>query len=194
MDSSSGLRMHSETDIREQLILVTEDDATLAPAGKLETHRSGALHRAFSVFLFRPNGALLLQKRAPVKYHSAGKWANTCCGHPRPGEDVLSAAERRLTEETGITASLEEGFKARYRADLDNGMIENELVHVVFGISGVEGRLNPEEVSDYRNIGLEALGEDIANRPETYAVWLVKYFERHAEQIAHHRDLVLSRC
>lgn len=184
--------MHSDTDLREQLILVTEDDAALAPAGKLETHRNGALHRAFSVFVFRPSGALLLQKRAPVKYHSAGKWANTCCGHPRPGEDVISAAERRLQEETGLVVPLQEGFRARYRADLDNGMIENELVHVVFGLSDAPGQINPEEVASYREIDLESLGGSIADSPDRYAVWLVKYFERHAAQIAHHRDRVLT--
>ncbi|MEM9739133.1 MAG: isopentenyl-diphosphate Delta-isomerase [Pseudomonadota bacterium] len=183
--------MPTETDLREQLILVDEQDAVVAPAGKLEAHRSGALHRAFSVFVFRSSGNLLLQKRAPVKYHSAGKWANTCCGHPRPGEDVLGAAQRRLTEETGLKVALNEGFQARYKADLDNGMIENELVHVVFGVSDAKGSLNPEEVADYQDIDLDTLGADIALNPNRYAIWLVKYFERHAAQIANQRDQLL---
>ncbi|MEM1150299.1 MAG: NUDIX domain-containing protein, partial [Pseudomonadota bacterium] len=144
-------------------------------------------------FVFRSSGDLLLQMSAPVKYHSAGKWANTSCGHPRPGEDVISAAERRLQEETGLVVALEEGFLARYRADLDNGMIENELVHVVFGVSDDAGQINPEEVAHFRDVDLDALGDDIAKNPDAYAVWIVKYFERHAAQIATERDRLLSR-
>lgn len=44
---------------------------------------SGLLHRAFSVFLFRPSdGRLLLQQRAAEKITFPGMWTNTCCSHP----------------------------------------------------------------------------------------------------------------
>jgi isopentenyl-diphosphate delta-isomerase type 1 len=44
---------------------------------------TGLLHRAFSVFLFRPkDGRLLLQKRADEKITFPGMWTNTCCSHP----------------------------------------------------------------------------------------------------------------
>lgn len=44
---------------------------------------AGLLHRAFSVFLFRPSdGRLLLQKRADEKITFPGMWTNTCCSHP----------------------------------------------------------------------------------------------------------------
>jgi len=43
----------------------------------------GLLHRAFSVFLFRPSdGRLLLQKRASEKITFPDMWTNTCCSHP----------------------------------------------------------------------------------------------------------------
>ena len=45
--------------------------------------KQGLLHRAFSVFLFRPSdGRLLLQKRADEKITFPGMWTNTCCSHP----------------------------------------------------------------------------------------------------------------
>lgn len=44
---------------------------------------NGLLHRAFSVFLFRPSdGRLLLQRRADEKITFPGMWTNTCCSHP----------------------------------------------------------------------------------------------------------------
>lgn len=176
----------------ETLILVNEDDVALSTSGKLEAHRSGELHRAFSVFVFRSDGTVLLQRRADTKYHSGGQWANTCCGHPRPGEDIIVAGERRLEEELGFHCELGAGFKARYRAELDNGMIENELVHVLFGRSDAVPVPNPDEASATRCMTLDELGEDIQRNPQDYAVWLVTYFAAHARQIAEARDSLFS--
>ena len=114
----------------ELMILVDEDDREIGIADKLETHRRGALHRAISVIIWDSAGRLLLQKRAASKYHSGGSWTNACCGHPRPGEDVEAAALRRLEEEMGFTCPLESLGTIRYRAELDQGMIEHELVHM----------------------------------------------------------------
>jgi hypothetical protein len=40
------------------------------------------------------DGKVLLQQRSRAKYHSAGLWANSCCGHPAPGERTAQAARR----------------------------------------------------------------------------------------------------
>jgi len=179
-------------DTKEELILVDEADRALAPAGKLQAHRDGALHRAFSIFVFRPNGDIVLQKRAAVKYHSAGKWANTCCGHPRPGERVADAAARRLAEETGLSCPLTPGFQARYTAELDNGLVENELVHVFFGVTSDPGAANPSEVECFRELDLAGLDREIRARPGDYAVWLVTYFARHKADIVAARNRLLG--
>ncbi|MEM0986647.1 MAG: isopentenyl-diphosphate Delta-isomerase [Pseudomonadota bacterium] len=176
----------------EQLILVDEADRPIGPARKLEAHVSGDLHRAFSVFLFRSTGELLLQRRADSKYHSPGRWANTCCGHPRPFEDTVAAGERRLHEELGIRATLHSGFQARYKEALENGLIENELVHVLFGISDAAAVLNPDEASAVATIGLTVLEQNIRTTPDQFAIWIVRYFERHAAEIAEHRDRVIG--
>ncbi|MFZ9719311.1 MAG: isopentenyl-diphosphate Delta-isomerase, partial [Chitinophagaceae bacterium] len=74
------------------LILVNEQDEPIGTMEKMEAHRQGLLHRAFSVFLFDDEGNMLLQQRADEKYHSPGLWTNACCSHPMPGEDTLKAA------------------------------------------------------------------------------------------------------
>ncbi len=182
------MEMAVTRDQREELILVDEDDRQIATGAKLDTHREGALHRAFSVFLFRPDGALLLQRRAAVKYHSRGLWANTCCGHPRPGEPLAEAAARRLDEELGITAPLRYGFPARYRAELDNGMVENEIAHLFFAAAHVQPRPDPDEADAVDWVGLDSLIDLARSHPGRYAAWLRHYLAHHSGDIRQHRD------
>ena len=89
-------------DRANDLILVDPDDREIGRGEKMDVHRRGLLHRAFSVFLFNRD-CLLIQRRAAVKYHSAGLWANTCCSHPRAGQTLEDAASQRLRQECGIT-------------------------------------------------------------------------------------------
>src|SRR6202040_617985 len=95
---------------QEEVILVDEYDTPLGTMEKLEAHRKALLHRAFSIFIFNTKGEMLLQQRALGKYHSPGLWTNTCCSHPRPGEQVEEAAARRLKEEMGIDTTLTKIF------------------------------------------------------------------------------------
>lgn len=176
----------------EQLILVDEADREIRADGKLSAHRNGALHRAFSVFVFRPNGDLVLQRRAATKYHSAGKWANSACGHPRPFEDTVKAGERRLAEELGLSCRLTPAFQARYEARFENGLVENEFVHVLFGVSDAPAAPDPNEASAVQAIDLATLAEQIAAEPGRFAVWLRHYFNRHLSEIMVHRDRMLS--
>ena len=120
-------------DVEELMVLVDNDDRVIGEGGKFDVHRQGVLHRAHSVIVWDSGGRLLLQKRHGGKYHSGGLWTNACCGHPRPGEDDLAAALRRLGEEMGFTCSLEALGTILYRAELDDGMIEHELVHIFRG-------------------------------------------------------------
>src|SRR5262249_28742803 len=96
----------------EPLILVDECNRAVGTGGKEAVHRAGLLHRAFSIFLVDGDGRIVLQQRHPRKYHSGGLWANSCCGHPRPGERTIAAAARRLNEELGVTSALTFGFFA----------------------------------------------------------------------------------
>jgi isopentenyl-diphosphate Delta-isomerase len=168
------------------VVLVDNNDV---PTGrleeKLEAHRQGDLHRAFSVLLSDGTGRLLLQRRALSKYHSGGLWTNTCCGHPRPGEAVSAAAERRLREEMGIACRLKPLFRTHYRAAVSNGLIENEYVHVLGGQFEGVPKPDPREVEDWRFETLEAIYEDVARRPELYSVWCFKYVTEFASALAY---------
>jgi isopentenyl-diphosphate delta-isomerase len=168
----------------EKLILVDERNRATGTAGKRRVHRQALLHRAFSIFLVDSRGRLLLQKRQRGKYHSAGLWANSCCGHPRPGERTISAAQRRLGEELGIASPLRFGFFARYRAALDAGMHENELVYVYFGPFEGPAQPNPAEISDVDLLSVDELRRRIERNPASFTAWLKHYVAHHAGEIA----------
>jgi len=89
-------REYSARDELETVTLVDAENNAIGSCGKIAAHRSGKMHRAFSILISNSDGELLLQRRATRKYHFARRWSNTCCGHPRPGESTMAAAERRL--------------------------------------------------------------------------------------------------
>jgi isopentenyl-diphosphate delta-isomerase len=167
----------------EQLILVDEHDRETGTGGKTDIHRAGLLHRAFSIFVVDDQGRILLQRRNLEKYHSGGLWANSCCGHPRPGERTIDAAGRRLNEELGIVIPLAFGFFARYRADLDHGMQENEFVHVFFGLLQSAPQPDPAEVSDVAYLSAGEIQERVQQQPETFAFWFRHYMATHGAEI-----------
>jgi len=155
-----------------QVVLVDIFDRALGTCEKLEAHRRGLLHRAFSVFLYHGD-RLLLQQRAAHKYHSGGLWANTCCSHPRPGEAVAGAACRRLREETGIGCQIQEAFSFVYRHVFPDGLIEYELDHVLIGQYGGSFAPDPEEAAVMTYVPSDELARLLLEQPQRFAPWFV---------------------
>jgi isopentenyl-diphosphate Delta-isomerase len=155
----------------EEIILVDEQDNAIGTMEKMEAHRRGVLHRAFSIVLFNSIGELLLQRRADNKYHSGGLWTNTCCSHPLPEESIRDAAQRRLNYEMGIDLMPEFAFKFIYKTPLDKSLIEHELDYVFIGTFDGTPVINKNEVSDWKFMGLNDLKNDIRISPENYTVW-----------------------
>ena len=169
--------------IENQVILVDENDREIGRMEKLEAHEKGLLHRAFSVLIFNANNELLLQRRAFGKYHSEGLWTNRCCSHPFPNESVLEAANRRLKEEMGIATELEEKFYFIYKAELDKGLTEYELDHVLIGYSDETPHLNLEEASAFKWLSLEAIREEMQTQANTYTEWFKILINEHFNKI-----------
>ncbi len=161
----------------EQVILVNEKDEPIGLCPKMEAHEKALLHRAFSVFIFNKNGLLLLQQRAAHKYHSPRLWTNTVCSHQRNGESNLAAGKRRLQEEMGMQAPLQEVFHFIYKAEFDNGLTEHELDHVLIGFSDENPDINKDEVMNYRWESLDQIAKDIAQHPEEYTEWFKIIFQ-----------------
>ena len=158
-------------DENESVILVNTSDDEIGTAPKLAAHHAGQLHRAFSVFIRDPEGKLLIHRRADDKYHSGGLWTNSCCGHPRPGEDTALAARRRLREEMGIECDLVRAGTFLYRAGLDNGLIEHELDHVFNGVYSDDPHPDSAEVCEWMWISPEDLTDWVARDRNAFTAW-----------------------
>lgn len=158
------------------VILVDQQDRQLGTAEKMEAHRRALLHRAFSVFIWRQECGelqLLVQQRALDKYHCGGLWANTCCSHPRPGQDILQAAQQRLQEETGLhCANLHELFTFIYRAGFANGLTEYEFDHVLCGQwQGDTPQPDSQEIAALKWIEASVLQRQLKTQPKVFAPW-----------------------
>ena len=165
----------------EQVILVDLDDCEIGVMEKMEAHKQAVLHRAFSVFLFNPQGKMLLQQRALTKYHSAGLWTNTCCSHPRPGEKLDDAVTRRLMEEMGITAKVSKAFDFIYQAALPDHLNEHEFDHDFIGNYDDEVRPNHLEVANFVYQSIEEVAANLQSHPEKYTVWFKIAFPKVVE-------------
>lgn len=164
----------------EYVILVDEQGHELGLQEKMQAHRDGALHLAFSVLLYRdtPYGReYLLHQRALEKYHSGGLWTNTCCSHPRQGETISQAGVRRLQEEMGITltTTLMDVGHFCYYAKLDQQLIEHELDHVLIANGdGVMFTPNPAEVMAYRWWPIAELQQQLQQQPQLFTAWFTQ--------------------
>ena len=165
------------------IILVNERDEPIGTMGKMEAHQQALLHRAFSVFIFNEKGEMLLQKRSAEKYHSGGLWTNACCSHPKPGESLIEAAEKRLKEEMGFKANMKKAFDFIYKASFENGLTEYEFDHVFIGY--YNGPILPEktEVSDYCFLSMENILKFIESHPRHFTVWFKIAFPKVEEYL-----------
>jgi isopentenyl-diphosphate delta-isomerase len=161
----------------ELVELVDRDGRATGTATVLDAHREpGQLHRAFSVLLLDPAGRTLLQQRAAVKTRFPLRWANACCGHPKPGEPVADAAARRMVDELGLSGVplTEIGVYVYRAADPQTGRVEHEYDHVLLGRidAATPMRPDPAEVAALHWEQLDSLRSALDSTPETYAPWL----------------------
>jgi isopentenyl-diphosphate delta-isomerase len=169
--------------------LVELVDTSGRPTGSMtveEAHTApGRLHRAFSVFLRDPDGRVLLQQRAEVKTRFPLRWANSCCGHPLPEEDLAVAASRRLVEELGVqgVSLTEVGVYTYFAEDPATGRVEHEYDHVLVADvpAGLTVAPDADEVSDTRWVPVPDLLAAMEQDSRAYAPWLFGVTKRLAD-------------
>ena len=157
----------------ELVVLVDEQNNPIGTLPKSQVHNSNTpLHRGFSVFLFDSKGKLLLQQRALSKIAWPGGWSNSCCGHERPAEKTIAAAQRRLDEELGLkNIELQEILPHyRYRFEKD-GIVENEFCPVFVGFTDKKPTPNPQEIEAIKQVPWHKFVEGVKNTPGAFSPW-----------------------
>jgi isopentenyl-diphosphate delta-isomerase len=171
----------------DALILVDRADHLLGELSKKRCHEGrGVLHRAFSLLIFNRAGELLIQQRARSKRLWPLYWSNSCCSHPRSGESMDSATQRRLYEELGLRCPLEFLFKFEYQAQFDATGAEHELCSVFIGRTDDPVRVNAQEIVASRWIGPEELQSELrAHGAARFTPWFIIEWARIS---AEHRE------
>jgi isopentenyl-diphosphate delta-isomerase len=164
----------------DNVILVDTQDNVVGYMEKLEAHRKGVLHRAFSILIFNSKGEVLLQKRSGKKYHSGGLWTNACCSHPLPDESLPDATRKRLQHEMGIDVQPHFAYKFLYKTNLDKDLIEHEYDHVFIAKYDGAPSVNSDEVEDWKFMDVVSLRLDLQQHPEAYTEWF-KLIMNHQE-------------
>jgi isopentenyl-diphosphate Delta-isomerase len=156
----------------DKIILVDSRDKVLGYEDKTKSHAGeGILHRAFTVFIFNPERALLIQKRSPLKPLWPLFWDSSCASHPRQGETYSGAIKRRLKEELGIRCRTVILGKFQYQERFENFGAENELCSVAIGTYTGEVKPDPQEIAEWKWADIDGLQRDIAERPGGYTPW-----------------------
>lgn len=178
--------MTAATPVREvqinddQVVLLDAAHQPCGTAPRLEVHGLDTpLHLAFSCYLFDAAGRLLVTRRALGKRTWPGVWTNSCCGHPRPGEDLAEAVERRVGQElrVGLTELLCALPDFAYRATAADGLVENEVCPVFVARAVADPDPDPAEVVEWRWVEWERYHAVAVTAPWAISPWSAEQME-----------------
>lgn len=164
---------------RDEVVLLDDVGRPVGTADRLSVHGDATpLHLAFSLHLLDRRGRTLVTRRALSKKTWPGVWTNSCCGHPRPGEDVIDAVRRRVGEELGIRVNAVDVVLPdfHYRAVDASGVVENEVcpVHVALVPDDLQLAVDPTEVSEHAWVPWADVHETAVRTPMMLSPWLVE--------------------
>lgn len=162
--------------IIEQVVLVDEAGTPVGTADKSVIHTGATpLHLAFSCHVFRPDGRVLLTRRALGKRTFPGVWTNSFCGHPGPGEDPADAVRRRGARELGLEIGALDLVLPdfRYEATDASGIVENEICPVFRTVVDADPQPADDEVAEWEWADPAHVRAAVEATPFAFSPWLV---------------------
>ena len=201
----------------DKLVIVNSQDELVDGDGSLEfvskkrahtfseEQPRGICHRAFSLFIFNPEGKLLLTQRASSKITFPGVWTNTACSHPLVGmvpnevdvvpdaypqfDGIKHAAIRKAKHELGITSLKHDDmtFLSRFHYwasdtkthGLEAPWGEHEVDYILFcQIEEPDLKIDPEEVEDCKYVTSNELKEMMKDESLSWSPWFLGIMEK----------------
>lgn len=163
-------------------MLLDESGNSVGTADKAGVHhRDTPLHLAFSSYVFNRAGEFLLTQRAAHKKTWPGVWTNSCCGHPGPGEPPVTAVARRLADELGMVGRTTIDLllpRFRYRAEMGNGVVENEMCPVYRVVTEGVVLPNPEEVDAVEWVPWQPFADAVLAGERSVSPWCALQVEQ----------------
>jgi isopentenyl-diphosphate delta-isomerase len=127
------------------VVLVDGQDRELGLMARSLAHRGqGHRHRAFTALVFDEQGRLLLARRAAHKTLWPGCYDGTVASHPRAGEALPAAAQRRLREELGLDLEPKPFGRFDYRVADGSRGTENELCWALWAVLPATSQPHPD--------------------------------------------------
>jgi isopentenyl-diphosphate delta-isomerase type 1 len=195
-------------DCNDVLVDMEEEDTIVSKKQAHSFHAEqprGICHRAFSLFIFNPQGELLLTQRAGTKITFPSVWTNTCCSHPLVGmvpeevdvvpdaypqfDGIKHAAVRKSKHELGIT-SMEHSniqFVSRFHYWASDTLThgkespwgEHEVDYILFcQMPEPALDLDPEEVSDHKYVTIQELKDMMEDPALLWSPWFLGIMDK----------------
>jgi isopentenyl-diphosphate delta-isomerase len=156
--------------------VVDMDDRVIGKAPRKEIHQKNLIHRSVHTFVFNPEGGLFLQKRSLNKDENPGYWDTSSAGHVDTGEDYLTAANRELTEELGISETLVPFMRIKA---CEESYWEHVTAYTCITRQSIV--INPAEISEGRFWSLDEISETLSkkNNPftSTFKIIFINYLK-----------------
>lgn len=157
--------------------VVDESDVVIDTKPRRIVHRDGLLHRAVHIFLFRPDGRMLVHLRTDDKEEFPSVWTSSASGHVSSGENYAEAAQRELQEELGITAELSR--VAEFKACAETS---NEFTQLFLAESDEAIHADPTEIADTAWLTIDVIRERMAAAAETFSPAFRLLFEYYMDR------------
>jgi 16S rRNA (adenine1518-N6/adenine1519-N6)-dimethyltransferase len=155
----------------EKLVLVDNSDRLIGTAERRAIHDQGLRHRAVHLFIFNRRRELFLQKRSWRKDQHPQRWDSSAAGHVDAGESYDDCARRELSEELGISASLD-----RIGAVAASDKTGQEFVSIYRGSHDGPIEYNALEIETGGFFKLTTINTWIEKRPEDFAPGFLECF------------------
>lgn len=159
----------------EFLDIVNTNDLVIGREARSVVHRRGDWHRGVHVFLFAPDGRLLVQKRSADRVSFPSALDGSVSEHVRAGESYYEAAIRGIREELGV-----QGIQIRRLAKfrMNYGVNDNEISELYKGaVDPGQVAFDPVEIESIRYFRMDELRAMMRDPNANLCGWFVELLE-----------------